>query len=163
MKFKIFDAEFEADMLDYDYMVKVESELEGVEKKIHDIKEKAILDGMRQSVLVKESTEVIHRFFDVVFGDGAAQKIFKGKIHYGAALKAFGEYILQKNAHSGDDIREINDEYTPKIQATKAIPEDRTGSGNNKPANVQQYNGNRAQKRNAQKKKGKKNPNKYHK
>lgn len=158
MLFKIRNAEFEADMLDYDYTVKVENELEDVQKKIEEIKKRAVLDGMRQSVLVRESTEVIHHFFDAVFGDGAAQKIFEGKIHYGEALKAFADYIVQKNQHSGDDIRIINDEYEPKINATLPVAE-------KKPGNVQQYNGNRQQRRQANKNKGKNhNPNnKYHK
>lgn len=155
MLFKIFDAEFEADMLDYDYMLKVEDELENVEKKIGEIKEKAIVDGMRQSVLVKESTGVIYNFFDEVFGDGAAQKIFGDRINYGKALEAFGEFVLQKNNHSGDDIKVINEKYTPLIWGSQAT------------AKVQQFNGkgNREQRRNSQKKKKKNNnnPNRYHK
>lgn len=155
MLFKIFNAEFEADMLDYDYMLKVEDELENVEKKIGEIKEKAIVDGMRQSVLVKESTGVICNFFDEVFGDGASQKIFGDRINYGKALEAFGEFILQKNNHSGDDIKAINEKYTPLIRGSKAT------------AKVQQFdvNGNREQRRNSQKKKKKNNnnPNRYHK
>lgn len=146
MLFKIFDAEFEADMLDYDYMIKLEDELENVEKKIVEIKEKAIADGMRQSVLVKDSTEVIYNFFDKVFGDGAAQKIFGDRINYGKALEAFGEFILQKNNHSGDDIKAINKKYMPMIQGSLA-----TSKG-----------GNREQRRKYQKKNNN-NPNKYHK
>lgn len=161
MLFKIFDAEFEADMLDYDYMLKVEDELENVEKKIGEIKEKAIVDGMRQSVLVKESTEVIYNFFDEVFGDGASQKIFGDRINYGKALEAFGEFVLQKNNHSGDDIKVINEKYTPLIRGSQA-----TAKMNND-GKVQQFNGNgnREQRRNSQKKKKKNynNPNRYHK
>ena len=156
MLFNINGVKFEADMLDYDYTVKVEEELENVKKKISDIKDKAILDGMRQSVLIKESTEVIHNFFDSVFGDGAANKIFEGKIHYGNALKAFGDYVIQKNEGSGDDIRLINDPYEPKINATLPVAE-------KKPGNAQHYNGNRQQRRQASKNKGKNHhPNKQY-
>lgn len=161
MLFKIFNAEFEADMLDYDYMVKVEDELENVEKKIGEIKEKALMNGMRQSVLVKDSTEVIRHFFDSVFGDGAAQKIFGDRINYGKALEAFGEFVLQKNNHSGDDIKVINEKYTPLIRGSQATAK----GGNNTNGKMQQFNGNgnRTQRRNSQKKKKNNNPNRYHK
>lgn len=158
MLFKIFNAEFEADMLDYDYMLKVEDELENVEKKIGEIKEKALMNGMRQSVLVKDSTEVLRHFFDSVFGDGAAQKIFGDRINYGKALEAFGEFVLQKNNHSGDDIKVIDEKYTPLIRGSQA-----TAKGNH--GKVQQFNGNgnREQRRYSQKKKKNNSPNRYRK
>lgn len=162
MLFKIFNAVFEADMLDYDYMLKVEDELENVEKKIGEIKEKALMNGMRQSALVKDSTEVIRNFFDSVFGNGAADTIFGNKINYGMALEAFGEFVLQKNNHSGDDIKAINEKYTPLIRGSQATLK----GGTNTHGKVQQFNGNgnREQRRNSQKKKkNNNNPNRYRK
>ena len=96
---------------------------------------------MRQSELILEATTAVSNFFDTVAGEGTGQKILKGQIDYGLALKCFGDFIIQKN-HSGNDIRDINNEYMPKIKAT--LPN----------------GGNREQRRAGNKGKGNKHPNK---
>lgn len=159
MLFRIFDNEFEADMLDYDYAIMLENEVENVVKHTENINKKANSGEMAYSVLIKESTDVIRHFFDSVFGDGAADKIFGDRIHFGKALEAYAEFILQKNNHSADDINAISNRYLPLIRGSQA-----TAKMNND-GKVQQFNvnGNRAQRRNSQKKKNNNNPNKYNK
>lgn len=142
MLINILGEKFELDALDYDAMVKMENGLENVKKEIGEIAKKASTSAMRQSELVLQSVEVVSRFFNETLGEDASERIFKGKIHYGMALKAFGEFIVAKNTHSGDDISAINNEYTPKIEASLA------------------KHGNRDQRRNANKnKKRNNNPN----
>lgn len=159
MLFNIFGEKFEVDVLDYDQMVKVEQECEAVVEKVAAIRDRTVAEGMRQSELVKESTEVIAYFFDEVLGAGAAERIFKGKINYGHALKAFGEFIAQKNQHSGDDIRAINDEYMKRIKpATPTAPAAATTTG----VVAMPAGGNRQQRRQASKKNKRNNyPNKH--
>lgn len=106
---------FEVDFLDYDRLTEMEHEMEEVQNKTMEMQETALNGGMRQSELILQAVGIISDFFDGVLGEGASDRIFKGRVNYGLALRAFGDFVIQKN-RSGDDIRSINREYEEKIR-----------------------------------------------
>lgn len=130
MKFNIFGEEFELDFLDADEMERVEAAIERVESR----NKIEAYDGMTQSQVIRSQCGIIFDFFDEVFGEGAHDRIFKGKCNLVMALNSFEEFIKAKDS-SVSEVKAISDKYNPNRAQRRA--EQRQ---NNRPNNTVPYN-----------------------
>ncbi len=107
------------DYLDVDVMEKVN---EAFQKVVDDVGDKGQYSDMKNTDAIRYQCKSIDNFLDTVFGAGTAQRVFKGKVHYGEHLKAFGivsEFVQEKKG----EINDLMDEYSPNRIA--AIPQNR--------------------------------------
>lgn len=84
---KICGQELELDLLDADTMEVYEKSMDKVVKRAEESKkhtESSNADGIR------EMCGIVKDFFDEVFGDGTAEKLFKGKNNLAICMDAFG-------------------------------------------------------------------------
>lgn len=123
MKFVIKGEEFELDFLDADVM-------EMVEEAVNHVNEKnttEAYEGLTQSQLIRKQCSVIFEFFDEVLGPGAHKRIFKNRCNLIDALTAFEDFVKAKNS-SADELREIQDRYSPNRAQRRAA--EKAGHGN---------------------------------
>lgn len=84
---KICEQELELDLFDADTMEVYEKSMDKVVKRAEESKKHTELsnaDGIR------EMCGIVKDFFDEVFGDGTAEKLFKGKNNLAICMDAFG-------------------------------------------------------------------------
>lgn len=84
---KICGQELELDLFDADTMEVYEKSMDEVVKRAKESKKHTELssaDGIR------EMCGIVKNFFDEVFGDGTAEKLFKGKNNLAICMDAFG-------------------------------------------------------------------------
>ena len=115
MKFTIKGVEFEFDFYDADEMERVEAALE----KVQNQTQVAELMGLTQSQVIRKQCGIIFNFFDEVFGEGAHQRIFKGKCNLVDALNSFDDFIKAKES-SVSEIKAIRDKYNPNRAQRRA-------------------------------------------
>ena len=89
---KIRDIEVDFDFLDADDVERFEKEARKVKEEC-EIKNK---QEMSYSEVIREECNIIDRFFDNVFGEGIAEKLFNGKKNLNEHLKAFGDIVKEK-------------------------------------------------------------------
>ena len=90
---KIRDIEVEFDFLDADDVERFEKEA----KKVKDECEARSKQEMSYSEVIREECNIIDTFFNNVFGEGIAEKLFNGKKNLNEHIKAFEDIINQKN------------------------------------------------------------------
>lgn len=100
---RIRNIEFDFDLLDADDIEKFEKEAQKVAEKCKNKEKKE----MSYSEIIREECSIINEFFDNVFGDGASEKIFKGKQNLGEHIKAFEDIVNEKMAQQ----RELNNTF----------------------------------------------------
>ncbi len=89
---KILNVEVEFDFLDADNMEKFEEEARKVKEQC-EMKGK---ENMSYSQVIREECNIIDNFFNNVFGQGIADKIFNGKKNLNEHIKAFEDIINYK-------------------------------------------------------------------
>lgn len=105
---KIKNVEIEFDFFDADNVELFENELKKVQEKCE--KKKKV--QMSMSEAIKEECKIVDEFFDAVFGDGTAQKIFGGKMNLAEHIKAYEDIINAKIAQE-KDLQTTFEKYQP--------------------------------------------------
>lgn len=105
---KIRDVEVEFDFLDADDIERFENE---ARKVVERCKNKEI-EQMSHSEAIREECNIIEDFFNGVFGDDIANKIFKGKKNLTEHIKAFEDIVNTKNEKQRD-LQNVFDRYQP--------------------------------------------------
>lgn len=84
---KINGVEFDFDPFDADEVEKGEKELEKVARKL----ESPPKNLKSKSEFIRYTVKCVGNFLNYVLGEGAAEKVFKGKANFRVAMKAFVE------------------------------------------------------------------------
>lgn len=77
-----------------------------------DIKEPAQYEGKSTADAFRIQCGIIDRFFDNVFGEGTAKKLFKGKANIREHMEAFG-IVAQEAMEARGELEAIKDKYSP--------------------------------------------------
>ncbi len=93
---KVRGIEIEFDVTDADMLERYEKGLEAVKQK----STLSPLEGEKLSESMRRACQIVFDFFDLLGGEGTAQKIFKGKCSLKDCLNAFEEFIDQVQAES---------------------------------------------------------------
>lgn len=104
---KICGQELELDLFDADTMEKFEKSLDKVVNRANESKthtELSNADGIR------EMCGIVKDFFDEVFGDGTAEKLFKDKNNLAICMDAFGTVTSEANKMKGQ-VKTITNKY----------------------------------------------------
>lgn len=104
---KICGQELELDLFDADTMEVYEKAMDKVVKRANESKKNTELsnaDGMR------EMCGIVKDFFDEVFGDGTAEKLFKGKNNLAICMDAFGAVSAEAGNMKGQ-VKTITNKY----------------------------------------------------
>lgn len=103
--------EFDIDFTDADFIERYELKYKEVEKDIEELQSKkntiSAVEGIRQEC------KIIKDFLDYVLGDGASEKIFKGKDSLKLCLDAF-EDIINNVDNQHKEMQERFDKYSPE-------------------------------------------------
>ena len=105
---KIREIEVDFDFLDAD-------DVERFEKEARRVKEECEMKNkqeMSYSEVIREECNIIDRFFDNVFGNGIAEKLFKGKKNLKEHIKAF-EDIVKEKIEQQKGLQNTLDRYQP--------------------------------------------------
>lgn len=84
---KICGQELELDLFDADTMEVYEKSMGKVVKRAEEAKKHTELSNAEG---IRKMCEIVKEFFDEVFGDGTAEKLFKGKNNLAICMDAFG-------------------------------------------------------------------------
>ena len=105
----IFGVELKIDFFDADQLEVYERENQKVAE---DIKEPAQYEGKSTADALRIQCRIVDNFFDAVFGDGTAQKIFKGKANIRDHMEAFG-IVAQEAGNARAEFDRIEEKYAP--------------------------------------------------
>lgn len=111
---KIRDIEFDFDFLDANDMERFENEA----KKITEICQNNSIKSLSYSDAIREECKIIDNFFDKVFGEGAAQKIFKGKMNLNEHIFAFKD-IVDEKVKKQQEFKNLIGRYKPNRKKNK--------------------------------------------
>ena len=115
MKFKILDEEFELDFLDADVMERIEAIVDETQKK--NLAQN--YNGMTQSQAIRTQCGIIFDCLDQILGEGASNRIFKGRTNLKQTLLAFESLMNAKNRCT-EEIGELRDKYSPNRAQRRA-------------------------------------------
>lgn len=104
---KICGQELELDLFDADVMEVYEKSMEKIVKKNEELKVRTDLsnaDGMR------ETCKNVKAFFDELFGEGTAEKLFKGKNNLAICMDAFAIVVAEAGKMKGQ-LNAITNKY----------------------------------------------------
>lgn len=103
--------EFDIDCTDADFIEKYQTKYNEVKKDIEDLENKkdeiSAVEGIRQEC------KIIKDFLDYVLGEGASEKIFKGKDSLKQCVTAF-EDIINGVEEQHQEMQNIFDKYSPE-------------------------------------------------
>ena len=105
----VLGVELEYDFLDADQLEVYERENRRV---ANDIGEPSQYEWKSTADSIRLQCRIVDRFFDAVFGEGTARKIFRGKSNIRDHMEAFG-IVAQAAQESGASIKAIEDKYAP--------------------------------------------------
>lgn len=105
---KIRDIEVSFDFLDADDVERFEKEAQRVKEEC-EVKNK---EELSYSEVIRKECNIIDRFFDNVFGEGIAEKLFKGKKNLNEHMKAF-EDIINTKIEQQRGLQNTLDRYQP--------------------------------------------------
>ena len=105
---KIKNIEVDFDFLDADDVERFEKE---AKKVVEECQNKDKIE-MSYAEVIREECNIIENFFDNVFGEGIANKMFNGKKNLKEHINAFEDIVNQKNEQQQDLQRTI-DRYQP--------------------------------------------------
>ena len=114
---KICGQELELDLFDADTMEVYEKSMDEVVKRAKESKKHTELsnaDGIR------EMCGIVKNFFDEVFGDGTAEKLFKGKNNLAICMDAFGIVSSEAGKMKGQ-VNAITNKYNI-MRKIRALP-----------------------------------------
>lgn len=125
--------ELEFDLFDADVIEKYE---DGNEKVLAKMKDNTLFEGKSTADCMRVQCGIIDGFFDEVFGDGTAQKIFNKPWNLRERIYAF-EAVAEESQKCGQEVRDITDKYT----ANRAQRRQPKQNGGNKRRQFYQNNG----------------------
>lgn len=125
--------ELEIDLMDADTLEKFEDLLK---RTSDDIAEKTQYEGLRGSEQMRLQCRHVNRFFDDLFGEGTAEKVFGTKYNLMEHMEAFGQAASMVNQMS-DEVRAVKDKYNPKRVQNRA--ERRTKARKNRNNQIAAY------------------------
>lgn len=105
----VLGTELELDFFDADQLEIYERENLKVKE---DIKEPTQYEGKSAADSIRIQCHIVDKFFDAVFGDGTAKRLFKGKCNLRDHMEAFG-IVSQGAMESRKEIDALNDKYSP--------------------------------------------------
>jgi len=106
----VLGVELELDLFDADVIEAYERENQKVVDRIQD--KEGRYEGMTTAEAIRYQCGVVNDFFDSLFGDGTAEKIFKGKNNIKDHMEGFG--IVAKAAEDANvEFNGVLDKYTP--------------------------------------------------
>lgn len=111
---KILNIEVNFDFLDADDLERFENEAQKVTEECSKSNEKEL----SHSQLIREECRIIDNFFNNVFGDGTADKLFKGKSNLNEHIKAFEDIANQKIAQQ-TSLKNTLERYQPNKKYNK--------------------------------------------
>lgn len=103
--------ELDFNLYDYDTALKYENAL-------HEVTH-AKPQSKNLSSVIREQCEVVFAFFDSVFGEGTAEKVFQGRYDFKNCTEAFGEVVRAAKAQ----VKEYDDllsKYVPNRASRRA-------------------------------------------
>lgn len=105
----ILGVELEYDFFDADQLEVYERENQ---KAANDIKDLTQYEGKSTADAIRIQCHIMDLFFDVVFGEGTARRLFHGKANIRDHLEAFGQ-VAQGAMEARGELDAIEDKYTP--------------------------------------------------
>lgn len=105
---KIKDIEVDFDFLDADDVERFETE---ARKVVEECQNKDKVE-MSHAEVIRVECNIIENFFDNVFGEGIADKMFNGKKNLNEHIKAFEDVINRKNEQQ-QDLQKTMERYQP--------------------------------------------------
>ena len=109
MNINVLGVELEYDFFDADQMEVYERENRRVAE---DIKEPTQYENKSVADAYRIQCGIVDRFFDAVFGEGTAKRIFHGKANLRDHMEAFG-IVAQAAGESRAEFDAIEEKYTP--------------------------------------------------
>lgn len=112
----ILGVELEFDFFEADNVDKFESELKKVQE---DIKEPTQYEGKSTGEQLKLQCGIVKKFFDTVFGDGTAKKIFGDKNNIKTCMEAFA-MCVDASTEAQKELRALTNKYQPNRAERRA-------------------------------------------
>lgn len=109
MNINVLGVELECDFFDADQMEVYERENRRVAE---DIKEPTQYENKSVADAYRIQCGIVDRFFDAVFGDGTAKRIFHGKANLRDHMEAFG-IVAQASGEARAEFDAIEEKYAP--------------------------------------------------
>lgn len=95
--------------LDADMMKKFNDASKGMWKELEEYEEKNVKDGMMGPEGVANESEIMSRFFDAVFGEGSADKIFTAKHDLTERTKAVKKLYSIRDSQLADHEKRVSE------------------------------------------------------
>ncbi len=112
---QILGVEFEFDFCDADQAEVYERETRRVAERVND---KRQYEGKSNADGIRIQCRIIDDFFNAVFGDGTADRLFHGKVNLREHMEAFSE-VSNAAKKSSDDLRTLAGRYAPNRAARR--------------------------------------------
>lgn len=104
--------EFEIDFTDADFIEKIETGYQEVNKKTEEYKQNRQNVEITNAEGIRQECKIIKDFFDYVLGDGTSEKLFKGKNSLKQCLQAFEDITIAKEKEISDFQARVS-KYSP--------------------------------------------------
>lgn len=105
----VLGAELEYDFFDADQLELYERENKKVAEDIGDMGQ---YEGKSTADAIRMQCRIVGKFFDAVFGEGTAKKLFRGKANILEHMEAFGTVAQGANSARAE-FEAIEDKYAP--------------------------------------------------
>lgn len=105
----VLGVELEYDFFDADQLEIYERENKKVAEDIGDMEQ---YEGKSTADAIRIQCRIVDNFFDAVFGEGTAKKLFHGKANILEHMDAFGT-VVQGAGNARAEFEAIEDKYTP--------------------------------------------------
>lgn len=112
--------ELELDLMDADVMEKYETLNQEIVEKV---KEPTQYEGLSNAEGMRLQCRHVDKFFDALFGDGTAQKIFGGGNNLGVRLEAFAQ-VSQMSGDIDKRVNELTNKYGINRIDRRKAPQD---------------------------------------
>lgn len=116
MNMNILGVELEYDFFDADLLDKYEDANQRVKDRIQ---EPTQYEGLRTGDSLRLQCNIVNDFFDEVFGEGTAEKIFHGKSNIKDHMEAFAQVADAAMSCKGE-LDQITDKYDPNRAQRRA-------------------------------------------
>ena len=141
-KITVLGQELEFDFFDADELERYEGENLKVEEDFNKLDYKS----MSNADALRAQCRIINVFFDNLFGEGTAEKLFHGKSNIKDHLEAFAT-VTNQALSSDTELQKATSMYTPnraqrRFEAKAVVRQQNGGSGNYNP-NANRKNGNK--------------------
>lgn len=107
---KINDVELEFDLMDADDAEKFEKEIKDLQAKEDTEKVKAKNYTMAESI--RKQCNLVFDFFDALFGEGTAKKLFGDKTNYRSCMEALAQ-VMEYAAKQTTELQKEMAKYSP--------------------------------------------------